>query len=398
MRKRIDISLAGIALLACAFSTEAANVGYYDMCAGQGNATQVASILAAGEVPVLLTDLSAADLAGIDVLYVQNCDNGGYGPEYVGRVPDIEAAVAAGMVLIIHDRFVTPAETILPGGAGFNIIRDFSDDRNIDILDNTTLVTNGPGGILDDTSLDNGTSSSHGFAVAGSLPGDSTLIFSRTNPDEIVTMCYAFEGGGGAVIYSTIPLDYYLAGFGYNPPRQNFAEIYAPNVVAYGASGACGRIEVAIDIKFCSDPNAFNCNKKGVLPVTIFGTETFDVADIDIATLRLCTEDLLVCTEAPRTYSIADRGDPNTDLGAAMCSINPETGAEEDFLNLDGYLDLDAAFEASEVQAMLGDFCGADKRTISDTLVIIGSTLDGTPINSVPVGNLGTDQLLKQNK
>jgi hypothetical protein len=51
-------------------------------------------------------------------------------------------------------------------------------------------------------------------------------------------------------------------------------------------------VALDIDIKFCSDPNAFNCKKKGVLPVTIFGTDAFDVFDIDISSLQLCTEDL----------------------------------------------------------------------------------------------------------
>lgn len=232
------IMVAG--LLALAASAQAANVGYYDMfyLGGQGNPNQVASILAAGHTPVLLTDLSAADLAGIDVLYVQNPSNGSFGGEYIARIPEIEAAVANGMVLIIHDRYVDLAETILPGGAGFDIVRDFSDDANIDILDDTTLVTNGPGGVLDNSSLDGGTSSSHGFAVAGSLPGDGVNILSRTDPEEIVTMCYPFEGG--SVVYSTIPLEYYFDGGGPNPPRSNFTDIYAPNVVAYGAEGACG--------------------------------------------------------------------------------------------------------------------------------------------------------------
>jgi hypothetical protein len=160
-------------------------------------------------------------------------------------------------------------------------------------------------------------------------------------------------------------------------------------------------IPVAIDIKFCSDPNAFNCKKKGVLPVTIFGTDGFDVIDIDVSTLQLCTEDLSSCTEAPRDYSIADRGDPTTDLGAAMCAIiEVEEGIfeEQDYLNQDGYLDLDAAFEASEVQDMLGTFCSDVKGASSEPLVVIGTTLDGTMIFSVPVPNVGTDQLWKVNK
>lgn len=159
-------------------------------------------------------------------------------------------------------------------------------------------------------------------------------------------------------------------------------------------------IEVAIDIKFCSDPNAFNCKKGGVLPVTIFGTEDFLVEDIDPSTLQLCTEGG-DCTGAPRDYSIADRGDPDSDLGASQCALlEVEDGIfeEQDYLSPDGFLDLDAAFEASDVQAMLGDFCGADKGAISGSLVLTGTTWDGTQISSVPVGNLGIDQLLKQNK
>jgi hypothetical protein len=178
-----------------------------------------------------------------------------------------------------------------------------------------------------------------------------------------------------------------------------------PNILSLynnSVDWACDpKIEVAIDIKFCSDPNAFNCKKKGVLPVTIFGTDSFDVADIDISSLQLCTEDLFSCTNAPTDYSIADRGDPTSDLGAAQCAmLEVEEGVfeEQDYLNPDGFRDLDAAFEASEVQDMLGTFCSDVKGATSEPLVITGTTLGGTTIFSVPLPNLGTDQLWKVNK
>jgi hypothetical protein len=163
----------------------------------------------------------------------------------------------------------------------------------------------------------------------------------------------------------------------------------------------CNPIEVAIDIKFCSDPNAFNCKKNGVLPVTIFGTEDFLVEDIDPSTLQLCTADLGACTGAPRDHSYADRGDPLLDLGVAECAIDPDTGMELDWTdNYDGYLDMDAAFEASEVKTILGDFCeDAAKGEVSEALVIIGETYDGVPIYSVPQDdNTGIDRLVKANK
>lgn len=161
-------------------------------------------------------------------------------------------------------------------------------------------------------------------------------------------------------------------------------------------------LQVAIDIKFCSDPNAFNCKKKGVLPVTIFGTSEFDVEDIDISSLQLCTEDLLNCTNAPRDWSVADRGDPTLDLDAAVCYLEEvDIGVfeEQDYTeNQDGFLDLDAAFDAREVQDMLGTFCSDEKGASSEALVITGTTWDGITIFSVPVPSVGTDQLWKANK
>jgi hypothetical protein len=221
----------------CQSNAQNGNVGYYDMSSEQGNPNQQQPIVTAGGVPVNVLGLSAAELAGLQVLFVQNPSNSSFGSEYIGQRTVIEDAVAAGMVLIIHDRLVDTANTILPGGAGFTILRDFSDDANIDILDATTLITNGPGGVLNNTSLDNGTSSSHGFAVSGTLPGDSAKILSRTNPTQIVTMCYRF--GAGAVVYSTIPLDFYLESAGASTVESSMRLIYAPNVVAYALAGAC---------------------------------------------------------------------------------------------------------------------------------------------------------------
>lgn len=240
------------------------NIGYYDMISGQGNPTQVASIVAAGHTPVLLTDLTAADLAGVAVIDVQNPDNGAFGGEYLSRLAEIDAAVAGGKVLLIHDRFVDQAETILPGGAGFNIIRDFADDANIDVQDNTTLVTNGPGGIVDNSTLDGGNSSSHGFAFENSLPVGSLNILSTGDPTHAVT--FAYKHGGGTVIYSSIPLDFYLAS------ANNFSTIYAPNVKAYAATNPLGAIPPTItDIP---DQTIDEDGTTGALPFTIADGDT----------------------------------------------------------------------------------------------------------------------------
>ncbi len=207
-------------------------VGYYDMFLGQGNPDQVPPIVTAGFDPVNIFDLSPAELSSIDVLFVQNPDNGSFGPEYLANLSNIETAVENGLSLIIHDRFVEEAESILPGGENFDIRRDFTDDADIDVRNPDSLLIEGAGGVITDTTLDGGTSSSHGFAVEGSLPDDADLALSRSNPSEIVTFSYGF--GDGHAIYSSIPLDFYLAGFGPPDVSANFREIYAPNVVEYG--------------------------------------------------------------------------------------------------------------------------------------------------------------------
>lgn len=208
-------------------------VGFYDMTFGTGQQYQLTPIVAAGGIALGLGDVDAASLAGLNVLWVNNQDNFGYGAEYVSRLPAIAAAVQNGMVLVIHDRFVTNASTILPGGANFGIFRDFTEQADINIRDASTVVTTG----LDNASLDQGTSSSHGFALANTLPASAKLILSATTADHIVTFCYPV--GKGAVIYSTIPLDFYLQGFGTNPPQAAMDNIYAPNVVKYALGGAC---------------------------------------------------------------------------------------------------------------------------------------------------------------
>ncbi len=221
----------------------AAIVGFYDMFLGQGNPTQEAPILAAGFEPVSVFDLSPAELSAIDVLFVQNPDNGSYGLEYLANLGNIENAVEKGLTLIIHDRFVTEAETILPGGEDFDIRRDFADDADIDVRNPSSDLIEGPGGVITDTTLDGGTSSSHGFAVEGTLPEDADLALSRSDPSEIVTFSYEF--GAGHAVYSSIPLDFYLEGFGPPDVSENFRDIYAPNVVEYGVEliGFPGELE-----------------------------------------------------------------------------------------------------------------------------------------------------------
>ena len=137
----------------------------------------------------------------------------------------------------------------------------------------------------------------------------------------------------------------------------------------------------AIDIKFCSNPNGFNSRRtRGVVPVTIFGTTDFFVTDIDISTVMLCNEALTMCAGPPVDSSIADRGDPETDIGASQCAI--EASVEQDFLNQDGFDDLDVAFDAAQVCTVI-DCDMLSKGDTSIVLVIKGELNDGTEFLSI---------------
>nr|NIP55713.1 hypothetical protein [Phycisphaerae bacterium]NIU12016.1 hypothetical protein [Phycisphaerae bacterium]NIW11431.1 hypothetical protein [Gammaproteobacteria bacterium]NIW96206.1 hypothetical protein [Phycisphaerae bacterium]NIX02206.1 hypothetical protein [Phycisphaerae bacterium] len=95
-------------------------------------------------------------------------------------------------------------------------------------------------------------------------------------------------------------------------------------------------IQVAIDIKPGSDPNCFNNNGKGAVPVAVFGSEELNVADIDPATLTL---------EGMPVKSVGKKG---------------RLLAHFEDVDLDGYVDLvvqfqdvDGTFSPESVEAML---------------------------------------------
>ena len=205
-------------------------IGYYDLTLNQGSSSQIAPIVAAGFQAVNVGNLATADLSQFDVLFVQNPDNGGYSFAFTSNLAKIHQFISNGGVLIFHDRHVTTAASVLPGSPG-TIVRDFNDDANVNIVDNTTLVTNGPGGVITNTSLDGGTSSTHGWILSTSMPAGGRGILSRTDPTHLVLYSYPF--GQGKVVYSTIPLDFYIGGAGSANLVINMRN-YAANVVAYG--------------------------------------------------------------------------------------------------------------------------------------------------------------------
>jgi hypothetical protein len=210
---------------------EVGNVGYYDMQRSQGYSRQVESIENVNKIAVNVMDISSEELAGLDVLYVQNPSNGGYNSEYRAQLSNVEEAVSDGLTLIMHDRYVSGAAAILPGGDDIVAVRDFTKGREIEIVDGGAGLEEGVGGVLDDDSLDGAHYSNHGYIEVTSLPENATVLLTNGNANEAVTVSYSY--GEGTVIYSTILLDYYLGTTNdgvYEDVFENM-NIYAANLL-----------------------------------------------------------------------------------------------------------------------------------------------------------------------
>jgi len=216
----------------------AARIGYFTDF-NEGTTAPAAAIIQAGFTPIQITDISTFDLNSIDTLFVNESDNSGLSSALLGRLADITAWVQGGKSFIVHDRFVSndiddpQSNPFLIGASSILVDRDFSNDADIDLIPpGNTLVTNGPNGTINNLSLDGGTSSTHGFALASTLPvGAEAILSVGSDPNRVAAFSYRL--GAGVVYYSTIPLDYYLGGFGSNPPQSNFANVYTPNVLTY---------------------------------------------------------------------------------------------------------------------------------------------------------------------
>jgi len=164
---------------------------------------------------------------------------------------------------------------------------------------------------------------------------------SSTSAGEVLTLT-AFGTDGGIVDTDSLTLTPELQALSVAAPGIREVEISGPSVfVLDDLSFVTAAIEVAVDIKPGSDRNPMRLIGRGLIPVAIFGSESFDVADVDAATLA---------------------------FGPSGASPAHSRGPHFKDLNRDGLADLLAHFRTAETGIEFGQL----------EACISGATLDGT--------------------
>jgi hypothetical protein len=107
-------------------------------------------------------------------------------------------------------------------------------------------------------------------------------------------------------------------------------------------------IAVGLDIKPDGSPNRVNPYSRGVIPVAILGDEDFDVADIDVTTLRFGFGSVSPAHDLTDTFAYNDHLQD---------------------VNRDGFVDLVAHFPTKDARIACGD----------ESATLTGETLDSQP-------------------
>jgi hypothetical protein len=108
-----------------------------------------------------------------------------------------------------------------------------------------------------------------------------------------------------------------------------------------------------LDIKPGSYPNSINTKSKGVIPVALLGTDTFDVTTVDVTTLRFGPSDALPA------HNLTD----------------PEVYAEHlQDVNYDGYIDLVSHYRTKQTGIAVGQILAEldyDGSTVDDSIRVV---------------------------
>ncbi|MBF0193547.1 MAG: cadherin-like domain-containing protein, partial [Magnetococcales bacterium] len=191
-----------------------------------GSSTHSSIITSAGYEAIPISNLSEANLSGLEMVFLENSSNSSdiNTTLYGGYKTDVFDAVAKGMDIIIHDwhanNGATGVSTHLPGNPALDVTRYLVNDGTV----SSTVSTTGSNQDF------YGTYAMHGYInkSAGSSLAVDVLVYARDDSTKWGTVAYHYDttSTSGHVIYSTIPLGANLSSTG----------SYASNLLTYAST------------------------------------------------------------------------------------------------------------------------------------------------------------------
>jgi hypothetical protein len=200
--------------------------------------------------------------------------------------------------------------------------------------------------------------------ACGLFDGELYLSGKLALNDPAYTMWRA-DTAGGISEFAVATIGNHLLAFVFGPDGALYVPEYSREelmVVINRIVPVAGR-EVAVDIKPGSCPNPLNLGSRGKLPVAILGSEELDVAEIDVATVKLAGIDAV-------RSGYEDVATPVGEGNECDCT---EDGP-------DGYLDLTLKFKTADVAEELMNTVGEVNEGEFLVLPVTASLFDGTPI------------------
>jgi Ca2+-binding RTX toxin-like protein len=359
-----------------------ANVGYYDTGLATGNAKQADEIVELGQTAVSVSTLSPAVLAGLQVLVIEHRGNGPVDAAILAAMPDILAAVANGLIVVIQDWSLTDSAGLFPAGSGLVFTRDYESGGQVEMNlgPDGALIANSPFGTVTDTSLDDGNFSNHGYVSAASLPVGAEILLTRNNTDHVTA--FSYPHGLGAIVYSSVPLQFYgdaAAG------STGVWEDFYVNMLNYAVSLAApaNTAPVATD-------DTITVNEGAVTTINVLSNDT----DAESDPLRITHIEGAAVT-AGQTVTLASG---STVRLTAAGTLVYQTGATMNQLNL-GQTGQET-FSYTVADAVTGGLTdvGSVTVTVNGRYTVIGgtpaaNTLMGTAFDDEMNGKAGNDRL-----